>query len=768
MRHFRTIHSGRFGIALIFISLVFLFISISQTTADSRQIGTKAQHERWLNGLSFLGNGQFNQAQELISQIRAEGIHDQQVSQVHEWLSMYNKLRSERAEHKKNDYEKYVGWVIEEIEAAEKSGDKGKRLWTQAIGHCERALNYADDKDKFRQERWLLKAVEGAKEAALAYEQKSKWYEAASIYIRLEDIFPHDKEYSDKLSKCQEHIRLELIYAPDSDWADELKNITADMARDAFKKIDNVYLKEPVFKEAVIAGLKQILLVVAKPDLADLFEQLQDTFSVDEFRIRVNARLDKAEKQNEITVTALSEDYFNRLLKINRETNLLPETIIVREFAHGALKTLDRYSDMIWPVDVEEFNKHTQGRFSGVGIQIRKAAGEPIRVITPLDDTPAYRKGIQPGDLITKINGKPAKKYTITKAVREITGPAGTHVKLTIKRTGNDKEFDVRLERQEIKIETIKGFDRDESGNWMFMIDPDQKIGYIRMTNFTEGTIDELREVIDRLTQDQAMEGLIFDLRNNPGGTLKSAIEVSDLFLASHKRIVSTKDRYDQPWIKSTSSSRHYTDFPMIVLANDASASAAEIVSGALQVHNRALLVGERTFGKGSVQQLLLLNTSDTAYLKLTTALYYLPNDRCLHKKHDSPTWGVDPDIEIALVPKESVKVYELRLKKDILKGKDQEELTEESLKYLTEYETTTQPSDEDDLVDSKDTEPEEQEDQEDVPPIDRKGQNKNDWPEIDPQLETALMLMRVRLKTEYPWPKPSARMVATPLPAGE
>ncbi|UCD28053.1 MAG: S41 family peptidase [Planctomycetota bacterium] len=770
MRYFRTQYSmRRCCIPLSIIILVLLSISSVAAQTDTQLIGTKAQHEQWIKCLTSLGTGQFNQAQELIRRIKAEGIQDQKVNQVYAWLNEFNRSQSERDERRQTDYEKYVNWIKEEIEAANKAGEKGKRLWKQAIGHCEWAFRNTGDQESFRKEPWLLETLEGATRAALTYEENGKWYDAASIYIRLTDIFPYNKKYRDAFETCQEHIRLELTYAPDSDWADETKNISADMTRDAFDKIKNEYLSEPVFKEAAISGLKQILLIINNPDLAEVFKGLNDEYSVEEFRIRVNTLLNKVNRQDEITVNELNEDYFETLLQINRETRLLPETVIIREFTNGALKPLDRYSDMIWPSGVEEFNKHTQGQFPGVGIQIRKAPDEPVKVISPLANTPAYQAGIQPGDLITKINGVSSKKYTINKAVREITGRPDTYVTLTIKRSGKDEEFQVRLKRQVIKIETIKGFERDEQDVWKFMIDPNRKIGYIRMTNFTERTIDELKSILQQLKQEQDLQGLIFDLRNNPGGTLKSAIDVSDLFLPSHKNIVSTKDRYGQPWVKSTSSSLHYTDFPMIVLVNGASASAAEIVAGALQVHRRARVIGERTFGKGSVQNLLLLNTSDVAFLKLTTQLYYLPNGRCLHKDEDSTTWGVDPDVEIKLVPKEINKVYELRLKKDIIKGKDQEELTEESLKYITEYRSSTQPEDEDkdESKESKEDtdEVEDEEEEHDLPPIDREGQDLNDWPEIDPQLDAAFLLMRVRLETDQAWPKQPIDMVALPVP---
>jgi len=763
----------------VFAAILFITASwpLASVQADARPIGTKAQSERWAEALTCLGLGDFDKASKIISGIKAEGIQDEQVLQVDSWLTEFEKLQAERNQRRQKDYEKYVGWVKEEVQAAKEAGEKGKKLWQQAIGSCQLAFYNAENEDDFRQETWLAEAVEGALKAAAAYEQQEKWLDAATIYVSLKSIFPLNKTYREALEKCQAHIRLDVTYAPDSEWKDEVENIVPDMARYAFRKIESEYLTEPKFKDGVIAGLEHVLRLTEKPKLAKVFEKLNDEVALEEFRSRTQYRLQRAKLKNEITVDELIKDYFDKLLVINRETGLLPENVLIREFVYGALQTLDRYSDMIWPAEVQEFNKHTQGRFSGVGIQIRKAPGEPIKVVTPLDDTPAYRAGIQPGDLITGINGAPASKYTINKAVREITGPAGTYVTLTVKRLGEEKEFDVKLKRQEITIHTIKGHKRDPQGNWQFMIDPEHKVGYIRITHFTDSTIDELRDHVQQLQNDEGMKGLILDLRNNPGGTLKSAIEVSDLFLPSHKKIVSTKDRYGQPWAKSTSNEKHFTDFPMIVLANDASASASEIVTGALQVHQRALVVGERTFGKGSVQQLLHLTNSHMAMLKLTTALYYLPNDRCLHRDKDSTVWGVDPDVEVKLVPKEIRKVNDLRLKNDILKGKDQEQLTEENIKSVTEYKPSTTDKDEMDEQDKKEdsltTDADGDEDEgdegkdedEDLPYISREDQDPNDWPEVDPQLEAALLLIQVRLTTDHPWPRRPVEIVASPIP---
>lgn len=707
--------------------------------------------QKWQEGLTALGTGRFNDAFALIHEVASVNSADEQVRRVDKWLAEFEKLQRERAERIREDYKTYVAWAHEDM-AAEK--------WDFAIRSAAMAYNTAEDQDAFRQEPWLLKVVEGAEGAARELEEHGEWIQAARIYLRLLDIFPRQQAYKDSLERCQAHLRLDFTYAPDSDWEATVRNITPDMARDAFVKISSEYITPPSFKDAAIKALEHVLLMTRETQIARVFPRLENQDAVDEFRERVSARLQIARQSEQLDHNDLI-NHFDRVLRANRETQIFPQSVLIYEFVHGALKPLDPFSDMLWPSDIQEFNKHTQGRFSGVGISIHKDPGEPIKVISPLEDTPAYNAGIQPGDLITAINGQPSKKLTINGAVREITGPPGTSVTLTIKREGVEKEFDVTLARQEITIFTIKGFERDENGHWKYLIDPVNKIGYLRMTNFTEGTIDELKEVIRQLYREEGMRGLIFDLRGNPGGPLRSAVDVSDLFLSGHKKIVATKDRHNKPWEMSSSSgsSGHFTDFPMIVLVNGASASASEIVAGALQVHGRALIVGERSFGKGSVQQVLRLS-SNMAYLKLTTAKYYLPNGRCLHRDEDSTDWGVDPDVVVKLVPKEVVKVAELRVSNDVLKGKNQKNFSKEYVRKITTLQPSTQPANEQDDQHAS----EDETDNADAEWASQRN-DPNEYPEIDPQMEAALMLMRVRLRTEQPWPTQTAEVaVAHPV----
>ena len=345
--------------------------------------------------------------------------------------------------------------------------------------------------------------------------------------------------------------------------------------------------------------------------------------------------------------------YFRRALDINEETARLPEAMIVREYTDSSLEKLDEFTSMIWPSDYREFEKHTQGNFIGVGIQIRNKYNEDLKdteivVVSPLEDTPAYRAGIQADDIITKVNGESLVGIPVTKAVTKITGPKGTTVNLTIRRTlenGEQAELDIPLRREVVEIQSVKSLARSQSDEqqWDFVIDRKMGIGYVRINSFQENTVSQLAEAL-REAADRGMRGLILDLRYNPGGLLKSAVQMAELFLPEGARIVSTKGLRSKEWPVDAEINGRFKDLPLIVLINDASASASEIVSGAIHDHGRGLVIGQRSFGKFSVQNLIRLMHSQ-AHLKLTTARYYLPSGKSLHREEGATAWGVEPDI---------------------------------------------------------------------------------------------------------------------------
>lgn len=308
---------------------------------------------------------------------------------------------------------------------------------------------------------------------------------------------------------------------------------------------------------------------------------------------------------------------------------------LVQSALKGMLNSLDPHSEFMPPVKYEELREETQGTFSGVGLQVGTRDGT-LTVIAPIEDTPAFRAGILAGDRIVKIEGKSTEGMTSNDAVTVLRGPADTKVTITIERASLPEPKDIELTRAPIQMFTAK----DIHNTREFPVD-DNKIGYVRLTQFGEHTDDELEEALRKLEK-QDMAGLILDLRGNPGGLLDQAVSVSEKFLERGQPIVSTEGRtLTAEGQRRAGGGRKRTKLPLAILVNGGSASAAEIVTGALQDLKRAVIVGEQTFGKGSVQSILPL--PDGSALRLTTAKYYTPSHREIHEK------GIKPDIIVPL-----------------------------------------------------------------------------------------------------------------------
>jgi carboxyl-terminal processing protease len=343
---------------------------------------------------------------------------------------------------------------------------------------------------------------------------------------------------------------------------------------------------------------------------------------------------------------------------------------LLKGAVQGMLRTLDPYSEFIPPEEFTEFQQQTEGHFGGVGIVVDfDAATGHLVVISPLPDSPAFKAGILAGDRIVAVDGEPLEKLGPNKALDKIRGPVGTTVTLKVLRTGETEPIDVTLTREDIKIESVKGVARRPDGKWDWILDKEHGIAYIRLTQFVDATAEDLKRALKE-AREQGMKGLILDLRFNPGGLLESAIEVSDLFLKTSQTIVSVRGRNvrSQEW-KATGRGP-CQDVPLVVLVNRHSASASEIVAAALQDHKRAVIVGTRTWGKGSVQNVIQLADGKGA-LKLTTAEYYRPTGKNIHRRThmtEQDEWGVVPDVVTPEIPPAQVRVFfDMQQQRDII-----------------------------------------------------------------------------------------------------
>src|SRR5881398_1727701 len=314
----------------------------------------------------------------------------------------------------------------------------------------------------------------------------------------------------------------------------------------------------------------------------------------------------------------------------------------------GMLSSLDPHSQFMDPNDFRDMQDDTRSRFNGLGIEVSMKSGLPT-VVTPMEDTPAARAGILSGDQILKINGTSTERMDLQDVINHLRGAPGQKISLTLLRPSTKEVKDYALERAEIRVQSVKGarlLDPDLTGSF--------KIAYVRLIQFNEPTADELSKALDEM-QKQGMQALILDLRNNPGGLLNSAVDVCAQFLPPNTKVVSTQGRVASQQRDYTTSgvAKQRPNFPMAVLVNEGSASGAEIVCGALKDLHRAIVVGETTFGKGSVQNVVQL--PDGSALRFTTAKYYTPSKQVIHGA------GVVPNIRVPMTPEQERALFASR-----------------------------------------------------------------------------------------------------------
>jgi carboxyl-terminal processing protease len=334
-----------------------------------------------------------------------------------------------------------------------------------------------------------------------------------------------------------------------------------------------------------------------------------------------------ASKSNDTSATYENLKLFTEVLSIiqSQYVDEVPPKDLVYSAIKGTLRGLDPHSSFLDPEMYKEMQVETSGSFGGLGIEIT-LKDDILTVVAPIEGTPAYRAGIHSGDRIVKIEGLSTKDMQLTDAVKRMRGKPGTNVTISVVREGWTEPKDFEITREQIRVQSVKSMQLEPG------------IEYIRLRQFQEQTANDLEAALEKYSTGEKIQGLVLDLRNNPGGLLTSSVEVAEKFLEGGRLIVYTEGRVrNQNMRFNASAKRVYTDFPIVVLVNQGSASASEIVAGALQDWGRAVILGTQSFGKGSVQTIIPL--SDGSGLRLTTAKYYTPKGRSIHGK------GITPDI---------------------------------------------------------------------------------------------------------------------------
>lgn len=578
------------------------------------------------------------------------------------------------------------------------------------------------DRQAFKRTPEVAGLIEKTVAAAKDAESKHDWFTANELYFRLNALMEEEGTYREDQKRLSQRLTMIRMYQPERFWeranTERVEsgksplppfNDLGEKYEDKLKDISRVIVVKAIISavrqhidretppaEILVSGLESVKLLATTPDLDGVFPGLKNGAAREAMAAVIDHRIAKLRASKAAITGSDLTEMLDELDQTSKTTVNIPENALLHEFGNGVTAKLDEFSAIIWPDELTRFDRLTQGNFVGVGVQIQiDEETHMVKVVTPIEGTPAQRAGIRMGDLIKKINGKNAVGITVNQAVDNITGPKGTEVILTMERPGageegRAKDIDFNLTRAVIPLHTVKGWRRTglHETDWDWFIDHDNKIGYVRLSQFTDdptgltpSTTEGLRAAIASMVKSEGkLGGLILDLRFNPGGLLTEAVSVANTFIDKGE-IVSTRGSAIPGESKSaTPGESMLGGAPLIVLVNEGSASASEIVSGAIRHYAdkgdiAALILGQRSFGKGSVQNVFPLTAN--AKMKLTTQYYYLPDGRLLHRKPGATVWGVDPHLKVEDLSENLSDAIKLRQDADVLPLNEKGEIVE-------------------------------------------------------------------------------------------
>lgn len=531
-----------------------------------------------------------------------------------------------------------------------------------------------NQKKQLLEDAFVKQIINRAIQKSAEYENKGQWLDAyIRCYYWLKRLDKENKSYSDYAEQLEDKalIKASLQDSPCETRQQRYEGITKKMFTRAIKWLDLYHVEIVDYGEMASKAVERCRLLgeVLSSETIESDLPRPDTGQITAWQVGLRAVLNDIEDSPISPGRDKFIDLFKNILALNKTTIALSEDVIVAQFAEAALDAIDRYTNLVWPWQVQNFEKNLTKEFTGIGIEITKADG-PLTVASLLPDTPAYTSGLDAGDVIEAVDGLSTARMSLYCAVRKITGSKGTQVTLTVRHIGADKSEDITITRDRIIVPTIRGWQRDRQGKWRYMIDEQERIGYVNITDFAETTSPDLERVLGWL-ENKGLKGLVLDLRFNGGGYLDSGVAVVDKFVEQGP-IVSTRRRFGRRAEKAHKAGTH-PNYPLVVLVNEHSASASEIVAGALQdpVHNRAILVGARTYGKGEV---LAINShpGGGARLQYTLGHYLLPSEkrvlsRYSREKAGKEDWGVGPDVEVKLRNDETRKMLDVQRDNSVL-----------------------------------------------------------------------------------------------------
>lgn len=555
------------------------------------------------------------------------------------------------------------------------------------------------NKSAFLGERRTQRVIEMSAEAAEQAETRGDWLMANELFVRLNALLEHERTYRPDAERMAARLNVLRLFVPERLW--ELRNnrelaegndplppynpfgddytvkldgVREDVVVRALQRSAAEHVERVSALELAQGGLDGVATLVSTRDIGRVFPGVNDEPELNEFLNYI------ATTRQTLAARGTRVDFVQivgRLLDMNDATVGLPHAAILHELGNGAVARLDEFTQIIWPDELAQFQKQTQGRFVGIGVQIQQDEQDNIVVVTPLEGTPAQRAGIHAGDILKAIDGRSIVGFSLNQAVSVITGEPGSIVRLTVERKVGDltAEVDIEVPRAQIAIGSVKGWERTgvREDDWNWFIDEAAGIGYLRMTGFVDSTDREFDRAISEM-KERGLNGLILDLRFNPGGLLNQAVAISNRFIpVRNGAIVRTADAGGAIATEERADARRATvaDIPVVVLVNEGAASASEIVAGAVQSYAHdgtidAIVLGERTFGKGSVQNVYFLPGNRSA-MRLTTHYYLLPNGRRVHRLPGETDWGVNPDLRVEMLPTQIEEAANLRRDADVM-----------------------------------------------------------------------------------------------------
>jgi carboxyl-terminal processing protease len=678
----------------------------------------------------LIDKGKFDEAGKVIEESGGIAKGWKKVADLNDIVSQWRQMQKKRQAQKVVTYKEELA-KFERLKAPAGTAKKGAdgndvndsnepKGPTAILAAAVRTMEFADEqqKQKLLTDPCVVSAMARAKSEAAGYERRGKWLDAyMTCYSWLSALEPNNKTYTDYgeqlITKAE--IAGSFQDSPCETGKQRLEGVKRRIFERAIDELSFRYISKIDYREMAAKGVRRCRLladvvgtlisakdantvtVASGPTTPKLMPGPEgDIELVDENKTEPNTAAlgasfkdfkpdANAIKAFSLAMSSMENDInkwpedgskdsfigtFEKVLELNLDTAKMPEGVVISQFSEASLATLDPYTVLVWPRDVSEFEQQMTNEFTGIGIEIGRQNGQ-LTVSSLLPDTPAYSSQLDVGDVIEKVDGMATKDVPLSCAVSRIKGPAGTKVTLTIKRPGKEKTFDIVLTRAKIVVPTLRGWERTDNGKWLRMVDPNDKIGYIRLTSFSEATAADTDASLKSL-EAAGMKGLILDLRFNPGGFFDSSIAVADEFL-DDGLIVITRSRFGTPSYAAAHKKGTHPDYPMVVLINAGSASASEIVAGALSdpSHKRAILVGERTHGKGVVQGISQY-PGDGAQLKYTMANWYLPSGQKIKsqeeaKKEGKSDWGVGPDVPVSVRSDEFRKMFELQRDNDVL-----------------------------------------------------------------------------------------------------